>query len=91
MNVAMLWFDNDPKLDLDVKIKKATTYYQNRYGVVPDTCVFNPSMLPTLSGDAGEAVLGKFFPNCEYANITIRVRKYILPNHLWIGVERSNL
>ena len=38
----MLWFDNDPKLDIQAKIIKAADFYQKKYGVHPDF-VFRPS------------------------------------------------
>ena len=30
MNTGMLWFDNDPKVDILTKIQRATEYYQNK-------------------------------------------------------------
>ena len=41
----MLWFDNDPQIDIRVKIDRAILYYQKKYGQTPDLCYVHPSML----------------------------------------------
>jgi hypothetical protein len=76
MNSGMMWFDNDPKTDLTVKIKKAADYYHRKYGMAPDTCLVNPSMF-----DAKVTQEGK---------ITIRSYRPVLPGCLWIGVADKN-
>ena len=45
MNVGMLWFDNDPRTALPVKVARAADYYRRKYGLVPDVCLVHPSML----------------------------------------------
>lgn len=47
MNIGMLWFDNDPKADLKIKIERAATYYRSKYGKAPNLCFVNPIMLET--------------------------------------------
>lgn len=74
MNVGMLWFDNDPKVDIAVKINRAVDYYQNKYGQVPNLCFVHPSMVkssPTKSG-----------------NIEVRSSRSVLPNHFWLGLKK---
>ncbi|HNT54371.1 MAG TPA: hypothetical protein PKG95_06640 [Anaerolineaceae bacterium] len=75
MNIGMLWFDNDPKLDLTAKINAATIYYQHKYGQQPNLCFVHPSMLPDNSPP----------PN----GMEVRSNRMILPNHLWIGVQEA--
>ena len=45
MNIGMLWFDNDKKTDLSDKIKRAASYYKEKYGQNPNLCFVHPSML----------------------------------------------
>lgn len=73
MKTGMLWYDDDPKSDLGDKIVRAASYYQRKYGRVPDLCFVHPSML-------GEAPPK---PN----GIEVRTNRQILPNHLWIGIH----
>jgi len=81
MNVGMLWFDNDPRTALAVKVARAADYYRQKYGHVPDLCLVNPSM---ISGTRPDFVEGRA------GNIFIRSNRAILPGHLWIGTEDKN-
>jgi hypothetical protein len=81
MNTGLMWFDNDPRTTLAVKIQKASNYYQKKFGRPPELCLVNPSM---LGGNQMEASL-------EQAHITIRAYQPVLPGHLWIGVEEQNM
>ena len=80
MNTGMLWYDNDPKTSLDLKIDRATDYYKRKYGLTPDLCLVHPSMLAaaqsgTLTGKQG-------------SRLAVRANRIILPGHLWIGSEK---
>jgi hypothetical protein len=75
MHAGMLWFDNDPKTTLSVKIQKAMDYYNKKFGRIPDICLVHPSM---LDGGQKQFELGK---------LTIRPYQPVMPGHLWIGVE----
>jgi hypothetical protein len=75
MNIGMLWFDNDPKADLDIKVQRAATYYWQKYGKAPDVCYVHPSML------AAEYA--------QHGKIEIRASRSVLPYHLWIGVQQA--
>ena len=75
MNVGMLWFDNDAKANLEVKIARAAGYYEKKYGLEPDLCFVHPSMLSsgTMRSHAGK--------------IEVRGNRSVLPNHFWIGIH----
>jgi len=75
MHTGMLWFDNDPRTTLSVKIQKAMDYYSKKFGRIPDICLVHPSML-----DTGQKPF-------ELGKLTIRPYKPVMPGHLWIGVE----
>lgn len=75
MHTGMLWFDNDPKTALSVKIQKAMDYYSKKFGRIPDICLVHPSML-----DNGQ----KQF---DMGKVTVRPYQPVMPGHLWIGVE----
>lgn len=75
----MLWFDNDPKLDLRNKVQKAADYYKNKYGQEPNLCFVHPSMIPEVKTEAG--------------SVSVCSNSTMLPHHFWIGVhqpEESN-
>lgn len=75
MHTGMLWFDNDPRTTLSVKIQKAMDYYSKKFGRTPDLCLVHPSML-----ESGQK-------KSELGNIVIRPYRPVMPGHLWIGVE----
>ena len=75
MHTGMLWFDNDPKTTLSVKIQKAIDYYRQKYGRQPDLCLVHPSMM-----DAGQKQM-------ELGKLVIRSYRPVMPGHIWIGIE----
>ena len=76
MNIGMLWFDNDAKADLSSKIKRASSYYREKYGQTPNVCFVHPSMI------AKEG-------NAE-AGIELRTTRSVLPNHFWLGISTTS-
>ena len=72
MKTGMLWFDNDPKTNLESKILKAACYYEHKYGQNPNLCFVHPSMLKD------QTVLKE--------GVEIRSSTKVLPNHLWMGI-----
>ena len=80
MHTGMLWFDNDPKTTLDLKISQAADYYHHKYGRNPDMCMVNPAMLEKAAAEKSAQQSGK---------IMIRPLRSVLPGHLWIGVDEK--
>lgn len=74
MNIGMLWFDNDTKTDLSAKIKRAASYYKEKYGQNPNLCFVHPSMLKA--------------PPAHEVGIELRTTRSVLPNHFWLGVNQ---
>jgi len=88
MNVGMLWFDNDPRAGLDVKVERAAAYYRNKYGKMPNLCFVHPSMLANgakpLPQDAGAE---KEKESVQAGGMEVRSNRSVLPNHFWIGMR----
>jgi hypothetical protein len=84
MNVGMLWFDNDSKASLDVKVERAAAYYRNKYGKTPTLCFVHPSMLPEVLTTSQDEVQRKVYTT---DGIEVRPNRSVLPNHFWIGVN----
>ncbi|MBL8100886.1 MAG: hypothetical protein JNK81_17010 [Anaerolineales bacterium] len=75
MHTGLLWFDNDPKTTLSVKIQKAMEYYFKKFGRKPDLCLVHPSMLETNQKQV------------EFGKLVVRSYRPIMPGHFWVGVE----
>ncbi|MEW6717581.1 MAG: hypothetical protein AB1345_08765 [Chloroflexota bacterium] len=76
MEVGMLWFDNNPKVDLEEKVKQAAEYYQTKYGRCPNMCFVNPRMLMNKE-------------QLTVGSIRVLIAESILPNHFWLGVTNE--
>jgi len=82
METGMLWFDNDPKKSLDLKIEQAVDYYRHKYGLSPDLCLVNPGNLLKNNSQSETTLVGR---------VVIRPFRSVLPGHLWIGMEDKHL
>lgn len=76
MENGMMWFDNDPRKSLEVKVRQAAEYYRNKYGSIPNMCMVNPLSLANAGAQAADS-------------IAIKPLRSVLPGHLWIGREES--
>ena len=74
MEQGLLWFDNNPKTSLAIKIKQAADHYQHKFGKAPNLCLVNPSTLDN---------------NADTGKIVVRPYRSVLPGHLWIGLADS--
>ena len=80
LNIGMLWFDNDSKTELPVKIERAANYYNEKYGTKPNVCFVHPSMVKAVpQEDSTKTVI--------QGEIELRTSKSVLPNHFWIGIN----
>lgn len=77
MHTGLLWYDNDPRTTLSVKIQKAMDYYGKKFGRKPDLCLVHPSMI-----EGGQIQL-------ELGKLVIRPYRPIMPGHFWIGAEEQ--
>jgi hypothetical protein len=73
MDYGMLWFDNDPELDVAHKVQKAADYYHRKYRQVPNLCLVNPVMLDKSRLKAGAVI--------------VETSSQVQPNHFWLGCQ----
>ena len=43
MKTGLLWFDDDPRRQLEEKVRRAATHYERKYGQSPTLCFVHPS------------------------------------------------
>ena len=86
MNIGMLWFDNDPKAEIDIKIERAASYYRTKYGKAPNLCFVHPSM---LGGDAPPENAEPPAGEPKNGAVEVRASRSVLPNHFWIGIHND--
>ncbi len=73
MREGLLWFDNDPKVQLSEKVRQAAQRYRLRLKKKPTVCYLNSEQ---FSSDLASV-----------NGITLKPASYIRPHYLWIGVE----
>ena len=77
MKVGLLWFDDDPRKQLEEKVLRAATHYERKYGQPPNLCFVHPS---TFDGSGKK---GRLRAN----GVEIRSGRSILPDHFWLGIS----
>jgi len=87
MDIGMLWFDNDKGAAFNTKVRRAVSYYKNKYGEVPNLCFVNPCMVPPGSGNGDNPNDKKGTP-LIFDGVEIRESNSMLPNHFWVGINR---
>ena len=91
MNIGMLWFDNDSKSGLDMRIERAAHYYQTKYGKKPTLCYVHPSMLIGRTQKAENGEVPEDSSSAETpiksGDVEVRLTRSVLPNHFWIGIN----
>lgn len=80
MHTGLMWFDNDPRTPLEAKVRKASVYYKQKFGRLPNLCLVSPAM---FTQDQADTLAD------QGQQITVRAYRPVLPGHLWIGVEEQ--
>jgi hypothetical protein len=76
VDIGMLWFDADPRVDVGAKIAKAASYYRTKYGRTPTLCLLHP------------ATAGDVCPN-RVGALEVRTSRSVLIHHFWLGVGQA--
>lgn len=74
MKIGMLWLDHDSGEALDARIRRACSYYREKYGRWPNLCYVHPC--------GHEEDLPSRVDETE-----IRPQMTVLPGHFWIGLK----
>jgi hypothetical protein len=75
MKTGLLWYDNDPKRTLEIKVADGAQRYREKFGASPNACYVNPAALEQSRMRIG--------------SVEVIPAHNILPNHFWIGVSES--
>ena len=86
MEIGMLWFDNDQKASIPIKVERAVQYYQKKYGKNPNLCFVHPK---TVMGDKARKKGSKKITDqdsLKIGQVLVLKNEKILPDHFWIGI-----
>ena len=43
MQIGLMWYDDDPRKTIEMKIEQAATRYREKYGHAPNACYVHPT------------------------------------------------
>jgi hypothetical protein len=81
MEIGLLWYDDDPRRDLEDKVRQAALRYRAKYGRWPNTCYVHPQAVT----DQMEQELRVPCPKRQRIVIRVVSAPNILPHHYWLG------
>ena len=76
MKEGLLWYDNDPKRSLAMKVDQAATHYRAKFGRKPTVCYLNEV---DLNGHTEEV-----------KGIRLQSKSNVLRHHLLVGEENNS-
>jgi len=80
METGLLWFDDDPRRELEDKVLRAAAYYERKYGQAPDLCFVHPS---AFNGNGKRQVK-------KAGAVEIRPGRTVLRHHFWLGMAEQS-
>jgi len=84
MKTGLLWFDDDPRKQLEEKVLRAARHYERKYGQVPNLCFVHPSAFDGNGKGNGNGAVAKA------GDVEIRSGRSVLPDHFWLGVAEHS-
>ena len=92
MRVGLLWFDDDPKKEVSLKVKEAAERYFEKLGRRPNVCYVSPATLPLprdVEGIEAESVhldpSDGEHPQDVNHGLRVLSSPLVLPDHFWVG------
>lgn len=80
MKKGLLWFDDDPSIRLEEKVRRAARQYERKYGRLPDLCFVHRS---AFAGDGKRKMINA-------GGVEVRPGRSVLPDHFWLGIAEDN-
>jgi hypothetical protein len=84
VEVGLLWYDSDPRRELEDKIGQAAQRYREKFGCWPNTCFVHPQAMK----DRAELESGVA---CQLQTPRTMIRvvsaPYVLLHHFWLGIS----
>jgi hypothetical protein len=84
MKEGLLWFDDDPRRQIDEKVQQAAARYRQKFGSAPDVCyVSEQTLASALRSGASAGVLDR--DEMRVGDLRILPASTVRPHHFWIG------
>jgi hypothetical protein len=74
MHMGLMWFDDDPRKTIEVKMEQAAARYHEKYGSAPTACYVS----------MGAAAAGG-----KHGAMRIVPSRAVRANYLWVGMDEG--
>jgi hypothetical protein len=91
MKTGLLWFDDDPRKELEEKVLRAAAHYERKYGQAPNLCFVHPSAFDGNGNGNGKRAEkhGKKGDVVKAGKVEIRPGRSVLLHHFWLGMAEE--
>lgn len=84
ISAGLLWYDDDLRRPLAVKLAEASERYRERVGYEPTTCLLNPAQIPAAPPTSGRGSRKK--ANVPAITLNLVSDEHLRPNYFFVGV-----
>jgi hypothetical protein len=84
VEVGLLWYDSDPRRELEDKIGRAAQRYREKFGCWPNTCFVHPQAIQDCAQPESSVACQLQAPSTM---IRVVSAPYILLHHFWLGIS----
>lgn len=81
---GLLWYDDDVRRPLAIKLAEASERYRERVGYEPTTCLLNPAQIPSAPPATGRGSRKKL--NVPAITLQLVSDEHLRPNYFFVGV-----
>ena len=81
---GLLWYDDDLRRPLAIKLAEASERYRERVGYEPTTCLLNPAQIPAAPPTSGRGSRKK--ANIPAITLNLVSDEHLRPNYFFVGV-----
>jgi hypothetical protein len=90
MKTGLLWFDDDPRKELEEKVLRAAAHYERKYGQAPNLCFVHPSAFNGNGNGNGKRANKRGKKGAVKAGeVEIRPGRSVLQHHFWLGMAEE--
>jgi hypothetical protein len=89
MKTGLLWFDDDPRKELEEKVLRAAAHYERKYGQAPELCFVHPSAFDGNGNGKHAKKRGKKGDVVKAGEVEIRPGRSVLQHHFWLGMAEE--
>jgi hypothetical protein len=89
MKTGLLWFDDDPRKELEEKVLRAAAHYERKYGRLPELCYVHPDAFNGNGNGKRAEKRSKKDDIVKAGEVEVRAGRSVLLHHFWLGMAEE--